>query len=181
MSRTLTVSLAAVLLIAVSSVSAQQSSPPPPTPGPEHARLKKLEGTWDAVMTTPDGKKSKGEMIYKMECGGLWLTSDYKGEHEGKPFHGKGFDSYDPASKKIVGIWVDSMITTPLRVEGTYDEKTKTSTCTGECNGPDGKPMKMKMVTKTIDDNHETFEMYMIGPDGKETKGAVIEYTRRKR
>ena len=47
--------------------------------------------------------------------------------------------------------------------------------------GPDGKPMKMKMVTKTIDDDHETFEMYMIGPDGKEMKGMTIEYTRRKR
>jgi hypothetical protein len=181
MSRTFTASLAAGLLLAVGTVSAQQSSPPPPTPGPEHARLKKLEGAWDAIMTTPDGKKSKGEMLYKMECGGLWLTSDYKGEHEGKPFHGKGFDTYDPATKKHVGVWIDSMITSPLRTEGTYDEKTKTSTCMGECTGPDGKPMKMKMVTKTIDDNHETFEMYMIGPDGKETKGAVIEYTRRKK
>ena len=61
MSRTFAVSLAAGLLLAVGSVAAQQSSPPPPTPGPEHARLKKLEGTWDVVMTTPDGKKSKGD------------------------------------------------------------------------------------------------------------------------
>jgi len=181
MSRKFPVSLAAGLLLVVGSVSAQQSSPPPPTPGPEHARLKKLEGIWDAVMTTPDGKKTKGEMIYKMECGGLWLTSDYKGEHEGKPFHGKGFDSYDLATRKYVGVWVDSVMTNPLRIEGTYDEKTRTSTCTGECTGPDGKAMKMKLVTKTIDDDHETFEMNMIGPDGKETKGAVIEYTRRKR
>ncbi len=181
MTRTFNATFATGLLIAISSVSAQQSSPPAPTPGPEHARLKKLEGAWDAVMTTPDGKKTKGEMIYKMECGGLWLTCDYKGEHEGKPFHGKGLDSYDPASKKLTGVWVDSVMTSPLVYTGTYDEKTKTSTCAGECNGPDGKPMKMKMVTKTTDDNHETFEMFMIGPDGKEMKGATIEYTRRKR
>jgi len=180
MSRNLTFSISVSLLTLVGSALAQQSSPPAPTPGPEHARLKKLEGTWDAVMTEPDGKKTKGEMTYKMECGGLWLCSDFKGEHMGKPFHGKGLDSYDPAAKKYVGVWVDSWITSPLRVEGTYDEKTKTATSTGECNGPDGKPMKMKMVTKTIDDDHETFEMYMIGPDGKEMKGATIEYTRRK-
>jgi hypothetical protein len=180
MSRTLTIAIGSYLFLAVSAASAQQSSPPPPTPGAEHARLKKLEGTWDAVMTDMEGKKSKGEMSYKMECGGLWLVSDYKGEHQGKPFHGKGLDTYDPATKKHVGVWVDSMITSPLQVEGTYDEKTKTSTCTGECRGPDGKPMKMKMVTKTIDDDHEVFEMYMVGPDGKELKGATIEYTRRK-
>jgi Protein of unknown function (DUF1579) len=180
MSRTLTIAIGFHLLLAIGVATAQQSPPPAPTPGPEHARLKKLEGTWDAVMTEQDGKKTKGEMIYKMECGGLWLVSDFKGEHQGKPFHGKGLDSYDPATKKYVGIWVDSMLTSPLRVEGTYDEKTQTSTCTGECRGPDGQPMKMKMVTKTIDDDHETFEMYMIGADGKEIKGATIEYTRRK-
>jgi hypothetical protein len=180
MSRTLTFTFGVTLLALVGSALAQQSSPPAPTPGPEHARLKKMEGTWDAVMTEPDGKKTKGEMTYKMECGGLWLCSDFKGEHQGKPFHGKGLDSYDPGTKKFVGVWVDSWLTSPLKVEGTYDEKTKIATSTGECNGPDGKPMKMKMVTKTIDDDHETFEMYMIGPDGKETKGATIEYTRRK-
>jgi Protein of unknown function (DUF1579) len=181
MSRSFTSSLIAGLLVAIGTVSAQQSPPSAPTPGPEHTRLKKLEGAWDAVMTEPDGKKTKGEMTYKMECGGLWLTSDFKGEHMGKPFHGKGLDSYDPAKKKYVGVWVDSWITNPLIMEGTYDEKTKTGTSIGECNGPDGKPMKMRMVTKTIDDDHETFEMYMTGPDGKETKGATIDYTRRKR
>ncbi|HMC09854.1 MAG TPA: DUF1579 domain-containing protein [Pirellulaceae bacterium] len=181
MNRSFVCSLIAGLLLAIGTVSAQQSSPPAPTPGPEHARLKKMEGTWDAVMTEPDGKKTKGEMNYKMECGGLWLASDFKGEHMGKPFHGKGLDSYDPAKKKYVGVWVDSWITSPLHMEGTYDEKTRTATSTGECNGPDGKPMKMRMVSKTIDDDHETFEMYMTGPDGKETKGATIDYTRRKR
>jgi hypothetical protein len=180
MRRVLTIAIGFHLLLAAGMATAQESSPPPPTPGPEHARLKKMEGTWDAVMTDGEGKKSKGEMNYKMECGGLWLTSDYKGEHDGKPFHGKGFDSYDPTKKKYVGVWIDNMITSPLQIEGTYDEKTKISTCYGECAGPDGKPMKMKLVTKTIDDDHETFEMYMIGPDGKEMKGATIEYTRRK-
>jgi hypothetical protein len=181
MNRTFTSSLIAGLLFAIGTVSAQQSPPSAPTPGPEHARLKKMEGAWDAVMTEPDGKKTKGEMNYKMECGGLWLASDFKGEHMGKPFHGKGLDSYDPTKKKYVGVWVDSWITSPLHMEGTYDEKTRTATSTGECNGPDGKPMKMRMVSKTIDDDHETFEMYMTGPDGKETKGATIDYTRRKK
>jgi len=179
MSRTLTLSLGLSLLVAASNL-AQESSPPAPKPGPEHAKLKKMEGTWDAVVIEQDGKKTKGVMTYKMECGGLWLCSDFKGEHMAQPFYGKGFDSYDPASKRYVGTWVDSYLTSPLNFEGTYDEKTKTLTSNGQCNGPDGKPMKMKMVTKMIDDDHETFEMFMIGPDGKEQKGATIEYARRK-
>jgi hypothetical protein len=183
MSHMLRIALALNLLLAVAPAIAQEqkaSPPPQPQPGPEHARLKKLEGIWDAVMTEDGGKKTKGVMTYKMECGGLWLTSDYQGEHMGKPFHGKGFDTYDPASKKHHGVWIDSWITTPLRTEGTYDEKTRKTTCSGECLGPDGKAMKFKMVTTTIDDDHEKFEMYMIGPDGKEMKGATIEYARRK-
>ena len=36
-----------------------------PKPGPEHERLKKLEGTWEASIKTPGGE-SKGTVTYKM-------------------------------------------------------------------------------------------------------------------
>ena len=181
MSRTTTVPLCLSLLLVAGMATAQQEQQPPsPKPGPEHARLKAMEGTWDAVTIMADGKKSKAESTFKMECGGLWLASDFRGEFEGKPFQGKGLDTYDPAKKKYIGVWVDSMLTTPLFMEGTYDEKAKMTTQTCESPGPDGKPMKMKCLSKEIDTNHHTFEMYMIGPDGKETKTMTIEYTRRK-
>lgn len=169
------------MLLVGGSAFSQEGPLVAPTPGPEHARLKRHEGTWDAVIIEQDGKKTKGEMVYKMECAGLWLASDFKGEHMGKPFFGKGLDSYDPTKKKYTGVWVDSWLTSPLAYEGTYDDKQKTLTCHGECGGPDGKPMKMKMVTTMVDDDHETFQMFMIGPDGKEMKAATIEYARRKK
>ena len=184
MLRKLILSLAGCLILGLGFAAAQQQQPagppPSPRPGPEHLKLKELEGNWDAVVTGMDGQKSKGEASYKMECGGLWLTSDFKSQMDDQPFHGKGFDSYDPAKKKYLGVWVDSMMTVPMMTEGTRDERTKTTTCTGECPGPDGKPMKVKMVTKEVNSNQHTFEMYMIGPDGKETKSMTIEYTRRK-
>src|SRR5947209_7155795 len=83
--------------------------------------------------------------------------------------------------KNYVGVWVESMITSPMLIEGTYDASIKTSTSTGEAPGPDGKPMKVKLVTKMPDNDHQTFDMYMIGGDGKETKTMTIEYTRRKK
>jgi hypothetical protein len=182
MSRTIPFALCLNILLAAGLASAQQEQqhPPAPKPGPEHAHLNTLEGTWDALVTTSDGKKSKAEATYKMECAGLWIASDFKGEFEGKPFQGKGLDGYDPAKKKYVGVWVDSMITTPLFMEGSRDESSKTTTMTGECPGPDGKPMKMKAVTKEIDKDHMTFEMFMVGPDGKDTKAMTINSTRRK-
>ena len=72
------------------------------------------------------------------------------------------------------------MITTPLIFEGTRDAATKTQISFCECPGPDGKPMKMKAVSKEIDHDHSTFDMYMVGPDGKDTKMMSIAYTRRK-
>jgi uncharacterized protein DUF1579 len=183
MSRTTKFAVCVAILLATRIAASQQEQkqPEPPKPGPEHARLKTLEGTWDALTTTSDGKKSKAEASYKMECGGLWLTSDFKGEFEGAPFQGKGMDTYDAAKKKYVGIWVDSMMTAPLIMEGTHDESSKTTTMTGECPGPDGKPMKMKGISKEIDNDHMTFEMYMVGPDGKEAKMMTIAYERRKK
>ncbi len=182
MKRAMTFSGCLVALVLARSVVAQEKKEEfqPAKPGVEHAELKKTEGTWDTVMKMPDGKASKGVATFKMELGGLWLVSDFKGEFEGAPFQGKGLDTYDASKKKYVSVWVDSMMTTPMVFEGTHDDRTKTTTQHAECTGPDGKPMKMKGVTKEIDDNHFTFEMYGPGPDGKEAKMMTIEYTRRK-
>src|SRR5262245_31986969 len=47
-----------------------------PKPGPEHEILKKLVGEWDT--TVRFGKdESKGTATYKLECGGLWLVSNF--------------------------------------------------------------------------------------------------------
>jgi hypothetical protein len=170
-----------LLLTAVLVPSAARSQEPGlPKPGPEHAHLKAMEGVWNAEMVTPDGSKSKGTMTYKMEVGGLWLTSDFKGEFGGAEFTGKGLDSYDAKKKKYVGVWVDSMITSPLVMEGDLDEKTHTLTMHTEGPGPDGKLQKMKMVTTMPDKDHIHFEMFMPGADGKEVSGFKINYTRKK-
>jgi uncharacterized protein DUF1579 len=176
----LALSLNLLLVAGVAVGQQEQKSPPLPKPGSEHAKLKELEGAWDTMTIMPDGKKIKGEASYKMACGDLWLASDFKSELEGVPFQGKGLDSYDPAKKKYVAVWVDSMLTAPLFMEGTHDESSKTTTMTGEFAGPDGKPAKIRGVTRLPDKDHMTFEMYMVGPDGKDAKMMTIEYTRRK-
>ena len=173
--------LVAVVVVSFASIcSSKAQEPGLPKPGPEHAFLKSMEGLWDAEMVLPDGTKSKGTMTYKMEVGGLWLTSDFKGEFGGAEFTGKGLDSYDAKKKKYVGVWVDSMITSPLVMEGDLDEKTHTQTMHTEGPGPDGKLHKMKAVTKMPDKDHIHFEMFMTGADGKEASGFKINYTRKK-
>ena len=121
--------------------------------------------------------KSKGTMTYKMEVGGTWLVGDFEGDFGGMKFNGKGLDSYDANKKKYVSVWVDSMSTAPMTMEGTYDAAKKTMTMSGEATGPDGKPNKMKSVTEFKDDDNVT--MNMFSGDAKEAM-FVITYKRKK-
>ena len=112
--------LAAVLVIGATALTAAQQTgqqmPPMPKPGPEHAVLKMDVGTWDAVVevTPAPGapvQKSKAVEVDTMGCGGLCLITDVKGDMMGMPFEGHGVSTWDPAKKKYVGSWTDSMST----------------------------------------------------------------------
>ena len=103
-----------------------------PTPGPEHEMLKKDVGTWDATVEmfmAPGAPPavSKGTETVTM-LGGFWQLTEFKSEMMGQPFEGRGATGYDPAKKKYVGTWVDSMTPGYYTVEGTYDPATKTLT-----------------------------------------------------
>jgi hypothetical protein len=150
-----------------------------PTPGPEHAVLKRLEGEWTATVKM-GGTETPGTMTLKMECGGLWLVSDFHSEFGGQKFQGRGMDGYDPEKKKYVSVWVDSMSTRPMLLEGSFDKEKKLLTLTGEGPGPDGKPAKYRNTTHTPDDDHQTFIMHVTGADGKETQVMTITYVRKK-
>jgi hypothetical protein len=151
----------------------------PPKPGPEHERLKKAEGTWEATVKFGD-QESKGTMTYKMDLGGIWLVADFEGDFGGMKFKGKGLDSYDPAKKKYVSVWIDSMSTSPMLMEGTYDEKSKTLTMIGEGPGMDGKPTKYKSVLQHKDDNTMVMTMSAAGKDDKDQVMMTITYKRKK-
>ena len=163
---------AAVALLAVPAVRAQEG----PKPGPEHEMLKKWEGTWDATMKMA-GTEAKCKATHKMELGGLWLSSNFEGELFGSKFTGKGLDSYDANKKKFVSVWVDSMSTSPMTMEGTYDKETKKLTMAGEGPGEGGKVQKVKSVTEWKDENTAHFEMYM--GDTKEPTFTIV-YKRKK-
>jgi hypothetical protein len=150
-----------------------------PVPGPEHEALKQFVGKWDAK-TKSGGDESVGVISYRLECGGLWLVSEFEGEFGGRKFEGRGLDGYDPVKKKYVSVWVDSMSFRPMHFEGEMDAAKKTLTMMGEGPGPDGQTMKFKGVTKLRDADHMDFTMFIVGPDGGTTEVMSIEYVRKK-
>ena len=124
--------LALVAVLTTFAITARLSAQQPPEvkPGPEHAFLKEGEGVWDATAKSMGGE-SKGELRCQMALNGLWLLELYKGEAGGQAFEGRGATSYDPAKKKFVNVWIDSMVPSPMLSEGTYDKQKKTLTLVG--------------------------------------------------
>jgi hypothetical protein len=159
---------------------------PAPKPGPEHEVLKADVGTWDAKveMTPAPGMAlmvSKGVETNVMGCGGLCLISDFKGEiAPGQPFHGHGVTVWDPAKKKYVGTWTDSMSTGMAMGESTYDAKTKKAEGWMHMTDPTGQPIKSRMVVEYSSPANRVLTGWMVLPDGKEFQNMRISYTRRK-
>ncbi|HET7295045.1 MAG TPA: DUF1579 domain-containing protein [Vicinamibacteria bacterium] len=169
-----------------SAGAAAAQGPPTPKPGPEHKLFEADAGSWDATVemfpapgATP--MVSKGVETNVVGCGGLCLITDFKGEMgPGQPFHGHGTAAWDPAKKKYVGNWTDSMSAGIMLGESTYDAATKTAT--GWMEGPDmtGKTVKTKSVVQYKDPDTRVFTMYKVGADGKEVAEMKISYTRKK-
>lgn len=179
-------SLAVVSAVAVAAAVAQEGQQPQlPEPTEQHVQMAREAGEWNAEIKLwhapdTDPMLSTGTETNSM-LGKFWLLSEFKSEFGGMPYTGRGQFGYEPASKKCVGTWVDTMSPYMQTMEGTYDEKTHTLTMNTE--GMDfmtGKVSKGKNVTTYIDDNTKKFEMYAPGPDGKVFKMMEIMYTRKK-
>lgn len=157
-----------------------------PKPGKEHAMLEKDLGTWEATIrmwTNPQGEPevSKGTETNALMPGGLWVISKFQGEMMGTTFHGHGQNGYDPVRKKYVGTWVDSMSTSPILLEGTYDEAKKTTTMVGETVDPSGAKGQMKIESSHKPDGGRLSVFFMksegTGPDF--VKVMEIEYAKK--
>jgi len=159
-------------LVGGSAARAQEA----PKPGPEHKLLQARAGTWETTMKA-GGMEFKGTMTYKMELGGLWLVGSLASDLGGQQYYGKGLDTYDAKKKKYVGVWFDSMSTTPMTMEGSYDKTKKTLTMVGESPGPDGKVATWRSVSRMPD--HDTVEMSMYVGAAKDPMFTVT-YRRKK-
>ena len=89
---------------------------------------------------------------------------------------------YDPAKKKYVGTWVDSMYNHLWIYEGTVDESGKVFTF--EAEGPDmtnpGKTAKYRDVYEFKSKDHKVQTSQAQGPDGAWVSFMTMDYKRAK-
>jgi hypothetical protein len=146
-------------------------------PGPEHAKFKKLVGTWDATIAM-QGNEAKGTMTWHLGLGNLWLLEHFKADLGDMKFEGMGATTYDPAKKQYVSVWLDSMSTTPMITHGNY--KGDKMVMKGKMN-QGGKMMNVTMTSVMKDNNNIVFTMTTDGPDGNAMEMMKISYKRRQK
>lgn len=135
-------------------------------PGPEHAILKMMAGSWTAEVQMEGSEPTRGTSESRLEMGGTWLLTDYKGEMMGMPFVGHSVQGYDATKKKYVDCWVDSWSKGFTLSEGTWDETKKTLTMVGKSPDPaSGAMMEMYSTTSFTDADNMKFEMRMGSAD----------------
>jgi len=151
--------------------------------GPQHEAMKPLLGSWktaNKMWMDPSAPPmvSQGTMERKVILGGRFMHEEYSGTMMDKPFNGIGHMGYDNMEKKYVATWIDSMGTGIMTMSGQADASGKVFTMTSDRPDPFS-GMKMKTVVKIVNNDKHTFEMFMIGSDGKEMKNMEMECTRK--
>lgn len=147
------------------------------TPGAPHDYLADQTGTWRYEMTmwmdpSAPPVESSGTMTSSMMLGGRYQAQSFEGSFMGMPFEGYSITGYDNAEEEYFNVWVDNMGTGMLETRGTYDPAARTLELVGTYDDPmtGAEGMRMRTVTKTVDDGHLIHEMYMEGPDGEEVQ-----------
>jgi len=170
---------------ATPDAAAQQAAMQATMPGEHHAHMKKLVGEFDytitMVMPGMPPQEYKGHRSAKMVMGDRYLDETYTGTFMGMPFEGHGVMAYDNVQKKYLSTWMDNMGTGIMMESGQCANNGTEWTMTGDMADPmTGKMVPMRSVTKMVDADHMTMDMYGAGPDGKEMKMLSIAATRTK-
>jgi len=154
-------------------------------PSDNHKLLDSFVGRWNYTVKwwmSPDAKpeESKGTSKATSIMGGRFLKQSAQGKSMGQPFKGMGITGYDNAEKQYNSIWIDNMGTGMMMSRGNYDLSTKTLVEKGTFTDPVEGEKSYRGVTKIINKDKYTYEIYISGPDKKESRMMEIVYTRKK-
>ena len=152
-------------------------------PGDHHRFLAHMEGEWEFTNTlwmdpSQPPTVTEGWSEKKMIMGGRYLSDTMRGEVMGQSFDGHAVTGYDNTSSEFVGTWIDSMSTSITMLKGQRDGNALT--LQGEYIDPMSKQaMKIRAVTRVVDEDHHVFDYFMTMPGAPEFKSMQIEYRRK--
>jgi hypothetical protein len=142
------------------------------SPGDMHKWMAKAEGSWEGEISqwmdpAAPPTKTKATEVVKMSMNGLYQMVDFSSEMMGQPMMGHSIMGYDNMKKMFVSSWIDNLGSGIVRMEGTYDEATKTLNMKGKQSDPgQNKETDIRQEFKFTDDNTFVMTMYGTGHDG---------------
>jgi hypothetical protein len=154
-------------------------------PGPEHALLATLAGTWDVAYAHwfQDGAEptlGRGAAIVTAVFEGRYLREEFSAQFAGKPILGVGTTGFDRVSRRFTNVWYDNRGTGMLCTTGLATPDGREITFTGEILNPaTGEPIGVSHVLRRESDDFFTLSMYN-DRDGRLNKSMALEYRRRR-
>lgn len=139
------------------------------TPGPEHAAMADMVGTWKTTMkmwwdpsAEPMTSTGTSEITWLME--GRYVQEDLRGEIMGMPYHGHMIMGYDNIRKQYTGIWCDNMGTGISTSRGRMTEDGMRTVMYAEMDEPmTGEIGKLVRIdTEKLDDDTAVMRMYEV-------------------
>jgi hypothetical protein len=195
-------SLAAISVLALTTLAGAQQTQKPPemtpeqkaemeaymkagTPGAPHKALASTAGSYDLKIKhwhQPDAPamEETGTATRAMALDGRVLVEQFKSSMMGMPYMGHGMTGFDNVTGKYWSTWSDSMSTGLMVSEGTCDDQGTVCTFIGTWNDAIKKaPVKARMTIRRTSPTTEIFELYGPAKDEKEFKMMEITYTKK--
>lgn len=183
MTRPRTRSVAALVLVLASAVAATTTVHA--APGPEHARLTAMSGTWDVEMTfwlRPGGAaiQTKGTSTIRSLLDGLFIEEKIEGALNGVPFTTLAWTGFNTSTRQYEATRIASTNTIRIAETGGYDEKTGQFELKAEYPMAGDTWRQRTVIRQTSADAMVAASYLSFGPV-PEWKGVEIKYTRRAR
>jgi hypothetical protein len=145
----------------------------------EVAVLDAFVGEWDVEVTVRPGPdvppvNQTGDSHSRL-LGGKWLVMDYRTR---SGFEGHGVYGWDPQQQRYTGAWVDNMMVSIARSEGTWDAATRTLDLATAAT-VEGRTIRYRETRQILGDGSHLYRNLMPMPDGTELEVVRAVYRRR--
>ncbi|MBI1945134.1 MAG: DUF1579 family protein [Deltaproteobacteria bacterium] len=153
-----------------------------PAPGPEHARLATLAGTWDVELTVWQKagalpEKSRGFAVVEPLFGGLFVQERMEGLAGEVPFVELTWLGFDPASKRYQLTRIGSGAAAMATRDGTFDERQQALVLEGPAAIAGDRERRTLRLSSA---DERIVQCQRVPRSGEPWQSCELRYTRRK-